>query len=230
MATVSICSGHMAAAACDHEISNAQKISARIANEWPLRPSQDRQTRYVQKIADQLIPAIKLNMESRNLNWPSKNRWRFLLIRDLAVNAYSAGNGQVYMTDGVYSFADSEAELAAIIAHEMAHELIGHFCQHDERLATHSIGSFTQVIDNTKELEADALAVEILQHAEFPPQAMLTVVKKLPVPQAGINNQRNLRIKALQHQLRHAGTVPFIASPEFIHIKQETVSGNTLHK
>lgn len=229
MAIMLICHSHFAVAACGNEINNAQKIAARIENEWALRPNQDNQTRYIQKIADQLVPAIKLNMGSRNFNWPLKNKWRFLLIRDLSVNAYSVGNGQVYITDGTYGFADSEAELAAIIAHEMAHELIGHFCDHDERLATHSVGSFGQVMDNARELEADALAVEILQYADYSPYAMLAVLKKLPVPKTGIS-QKNLRIKALQRQLGNNQIIPFSASPEFIRIKHEAGYGNRLHK
>jgi len=229
LAAVFLCQGQIVAAPCEREIINAQKISARIVQEWPLRPAQDNPTRYVQQIVDRLVPVIKLNMGTRNFNWPLAGKWRFLLIRDQSVNAYSAGNGQVYLTDGIYASIDSEAELAAIIAHEMAHGLTGHFCTRDEKHAIHRIGAFTQVMDIGKEMEADALAVEILQHTEYPPHAMLAVVNKLPVPKEGLK-QKALRVEALERQLKYLQVHSFSASSEFRRIRQEFKPSNALHK
>jgi beta-barrel assembly-enhancing protease len=224
MAVFFICHSQSAGAACNSEIKNAYKVSERIANEWPLRSSQDHKTQHVRKIVEYLIPAIKLHMGSRNLNWPLVGRWEFLLVRDLSVNAYSIGNGKVYLTDGTYDFVETEAELAAIIAHEMAHQLMGHFCQNDKGHATHGVGSLMQVIDNTKEIEADSLAVEILKHTDFPAQAMLTVVQRLPVIK-GEKTQKELRVKALERQLKEIELIPFFSSLEFLRIKEDSNSG-----
>lgn len=229
LAVIFLCQSHTVAAPCEREMINAQKISARIMLEWPLRPIQDNPTRYVQQIADQLVPVIKLNMGSRNFNWPRAGRWQFHLIRDNSINAYSAGNGLVYLTDGIYAFIDSEAELAAIIAHEMAHGLIGHFCTRDEKHMIHRIGTFTQAIDIVKEMEADALAVEILQHTEYPPHAMLAVVNKLTVPKEALRHKA-LRAEALERQLEYLQVHSFSASPEFRRIRQEFKPSNVLHK
>lgn len=220
MAVLFICHSQLAGAACSSEIKNAAKVSERIASEWPLRSSQAIETQYVQKIVEYLIPVIKLHMGSRHFNWPSGGKWEFLLTRDLSINAYSIGNGKVYITDGTYNFVETEAELAAIIAHEMAHQLIGHFCQNDKGHAHHAVGSFIQVLNNAKEIEADSLAIEILQYTDFPPQAMLTVVERLPVPEEGAV-QKNLRIEALRRLLKDVKVIPFVSSPEFLRIKQD---------
>jgi len=219
VAVFAICHSQLASAACNSEIRNAAKASERIAAEWPLRLPQDAKTQYVRKIVDYLIPVIKLNIESGHLNWPSEGKWEFLLIRDLSANAYSIGNGKVYITDGTYNFVETEAELAAIIAHEMAHQLMGHFCRNDKNSAGRGIGSFFQVLNNAREIEADSMAVEILLHTRFPPQAMLAVVERMPVlkPAAA---QKKLRIDALEKRLKDVKITPFTSSPEFLRIKQ----------
>lgn len=221
MALILFCYSQIAIAACNNEIKNAHQVSERIANEWPLRPSQDKETQHVLKIVNYLIPVIKLNMGSRSFNWPLAEKWEFLLVRDLSVNAYSIGNGKIYITDGTYNFVKNEAELAAIIAHEMAHQLMSHFCRNNKAgHATRSVGSLRQVLDSNKELEADSLAVEILLHTDFPAHAMLTVVKRLPVLKEG-DEQKRLRIGALKDRLKEIDTMPFNSSSEFLQIKQD---------
>ncbi len=229
MAVFFVCHSHFAHAACNSEINNAHKVSERIADEWPLRPSQDYETQHVRKIVDYLIPAIKLHMGSRNFNWPLKGIWEFLLIRDLSVNAYSIGNGKVYITDGTYNFVETEAELAAIIIHEMAHQLMGHFCKNDNGRATRGVGSFVQILDDAKEIEADTLAIEILQHTDFPPHAMLAVVKRMPVLKEG-SAQKRSRIDALESQLKKVAAIPFTSSPEFLSIKQDPDIGRVFQQ
>ena len=97
MTLLHACLGSFALAACDSEIINADKVTQRIANEWPLRPAQDIKTRYVQRTAVSLVHTIKVGMRTRDFDWPA-GAWRFLLVRDLSVNAYSIGNGRVYLT------------------------------------------------------------------------------------------------------------------------------------
>ena len=215
-----VCLGSFAVAACESEIINADKVAQRIAKEWPLRPAQDTKTRYVQRTAVSLVHTIKVGMHTRYFDWPAQS-WRFLLVRDLSVNAYSIGNGRVYLTDGTFDFVKNEAELVAIIAHELAHQLLGHFCRYDEEHIEYRVGSLVQVRDNNKEMEADALAVEILQLTNFPARAMLDIVKRLPVTLQSSLHKR-LRIKALENQLRSIKTTPFSSSPEFLQIKQES--------
>ena len=220
MTILQACLGSYAIAACEGEIINADKAAQRIANEWPLRPAQDIKTRYVQRTAISLVHTIKIAMHTRYFDWPAQS-WRFLLVRDISVNAYSIGKGRVYLTDGTFDFVKNEAELVAIIAHELAHQLLGHFCRYDEGHSEYRIGSLIQVLDNHKEMEADALAVEILQVAGFPARAMLDIVKRLPVTMQS-NLHRRLRIEALEHQLRRIKRTPFSSSPEFLQIKKKS--------
>jgi predicted Zn-dependent protease len=207
-------------AACDQEISNSQLVARRIANEWPLRSPFDSKTQYVQRIVDLLMRAITLRMQTRNFDWPLTT-WKILLVRDLSVNAYSIGNGRIYLTDGTIASIQNEAELAAIIAHEMSHQLMGHFCKDDNSHTEYSIGSLVQVLDNNKEMEADALAVEILQQANFPARAMLAVVQKSPTVIKN-STHKQIRISTLKQQLRGIKYKPFYSSPEFLQFNKKS--------
>lgn len=47
--------------------------------------------------------------------------WRFGVLDSAAVNAFSAPDGYVFITRGLYALADSDDVLAAILGHEIAH-------------------------------------------------------------------------------------------------------------
>ncbi|HWA24899.1 MAG TPA: M48 family metalloprotease [Lacunisphaera sp.] len=47
--------------------------------------------------------------------------WRFALLNSDTVNAFSAPGGLVFITRGLYALADSDATLAGILGHEIAH-------------------------------------------------------------------------------------------------------------
>ncbi len=52
--------------------------------------------------------------------------WHFALLPGEAINAYAAPGGFVFLTLGTVKAAASEDELAAVLAHEVAHVLRGH--------------------------------------------------------------------------------------------------------
>ena len=78
-----------------------------------------RVSQYVQKLGVRLA---HFSVYGRN------SPWQFSVVRNLAPNAFSIGGGYVFITDGAVNFVQNESELAAILAHELGHELAGHFC------------------------------------------------------------------------------------------------------
>jgi hypothetical protein len=52
---------------------------------------------------------------------PEKVTFRFLVLRDPTVNAFAFPNGSVYITTGLLSLLENEAQLAGILGHETAH-------------------------------------------------------------------------------------------------------------
>jgi predicted Zn-dependent protease len=51
--------------------------------------------------------------------------YQFFILDEDKVDVFSVGGGYVYLTRGMLEFVDSEAELAAVLAHEIAHVAAG---------------------------------------------------------------------------------------------------------
>jgi predicted Zn-dependent protease len=206
---------------CTGEESRSAAAALRIEQEWPLRPSHDAVTRYLQKLGERLVPpdGSWLKWIAPD-DWPVSG-WRFFTVRDASVNAFSIGDGRIYITDGSFSFVHNEAELAAILAHEIGHQLAGHFCGRGDQAFNEQrqVGSLLQVIDINKEIEADAIALGLLESAGFPPQVMLEIVSRLPM--VGNIRQHRLRLRKLTEKLSPLrASIVFPSSEEFLQIKK----------
>lgn len=81
------------------------------------------------------------------------------------LNAYADGTN-VVLTTGIVSLAKDDAELAAILAHELAHNILGH------RAVLDVNGRSRRLMRHT-EFEADRLSIRLLDAAGFSPDAAL---------------------------------------------------------
>lgn len=133
----------------------------------------------------------------------------FTLIDSPEINAFALPGGYVYVNRGLITFTNSEAELAAVIGHEIGHITARHAVQQQARsglaraatavggvvtaVATGSgyIGSQVSQVASIwaqaglsgygreAELEADQLGAEYLHRAGYDPAAMIEVITVL---------------------------------------------------
>lgn len=166
-------------AICYGEAEKAQRTRDRIENELPLRGS-DSVTDYMRAFGWHLAERAGIADDAP---------WRFAVVRDRSVNAFSIGDGRIYVTEGAILAAENQDELAGVIAHEMGHQLAGHFCPqaqargspsagHGSAGASSQLGSLRQGMDPAKEREADDLAVRILRDAGYDPAARSRVINR----------------------------------------------------
>ena len=164
---------------CRPEAGLARATAARIEREWPLRPD-DAVTKFVRRLGRRLAEAAP----------ESPYPWTFTVVRDRSANAFAIGGGAVYVHDGTIAAARNEAEVAAVLAHEMGHELAGHFCivtswpgllddlfpraPSDGR----QVGSMRQTVDPARERAADRLSLPILEAAGYDPRAALDIAQR----------------------------------------------------
>lgn len=199
-----------ALALCGSEVFHSKQTAERIDREWPVRTAGDTVSAYLQSLGQRLAPHQDVLAVGSyfTYDWPSQ--WLFRAVRDTSVNAFSIGDGRTYINDGVILAAESELQVAAILAHEMGHQLATHFCSNgDERGApSRRIGSLSQAMDLSKEIEADRMALEILATAGYPPQAMLDAISKMPISDPNAQRQRQQRIQALRRELADYDTIP----------------------
>jgi len=52
--------------------------------------------------------------------------WQFIVLDDSAVNAFAAPGGYIVITTGMLASLNNEAELAGVLAHEIAHVILRH--------------------------------------------------------------------------------------------------------
>lgn len=127
--------------------------------------------------------------------------WHFAVIDTASINAFAAPGGYVLLTRGLYEILDNEAQLAGVLAHEIAHVVRRHhvtvmqksaalsagaqLAQRDNRsaLLNNMIGSgaevFARGLDKSAEHEADAMGVVLAARAGYNPFGLVDVLHKL---------------------------------------------------
>ncbi len=189
--------------ACPEEKRRAATVRKRIEREWPLRET-DPVVQYIHGFGRRLADRAGIRRTAS---------WRFEVVRDYSVNAFAIGDGHIYLTEGAILVAADEAELAAILAHEMGHQVAGHFCIGPTPIdgrkswweillspAEHpppevsarrdaNFGSLRRGIDPAKEREADRLTADILRAAGYDPMAGTTRVRRMArSPATGVDS------------------------------------------
>ncbi|MEO1548824.1 MAG: M48 family metalloprotease [Pseudomonadota bacterium] len=66
--------------------------------------------------------------------------WRFTVLNSPVINAFALPGGYMYVTRGILALANSEAELAAVMGHEIAHITEDHHAQRAARNRNANIG------------------------------------------------------------------------------------------
>lgn len=80
--------------------------------------------------------------------------WHFVVIEDDTINAFAAPGGYVFVTTGAVRQARSEDELAAILAHEVAHVVRGHAIGSIQK--SRWAGVTKEFLDSSVELDPEA--------------------------------------------------------------------------
>ncbi|MFU8815165.1 MAG: M48 family metalloprotease, partial [Pseudomonadales bacterium] len=130
--------------------------------------------------------------------------WRFGVIDSADVNAFAAPGGYVLITRALYASLSDEAELAGVLAHEIAHVVERHhvelmrsslalqfgievlereFLRDREALVRRLVGTgaelFARRLDQDAEFEADRHGVVLAARAGYSPFGLAAVLQKI---------------------------------------------------
>lgn len=130
--------------------------------------------------------------------------YTFTVLDSPEINAFALPGGYVYITRGILAYLNSEAEMAAVLGHEVGHVTARHGVRQQSAAQAANIGisiasifvpelntQIGQDLSNLfggallsgygrdHELEADRLGAQYLARTDYDPQAMIRVVRVL---------------------------------------------------
>ena len=103
------------------EIAEGQKAAAQVYQTMPVLPDSDPVVQYVQQIGAKLVAHAPI-MPGVGRQWP----FNYHVVANADVNAFALPGGTVFINLGTIQAAQTEAQLAGVMAHETSHVVMRH--------------------------------------------------------------------------------------------------------
>ena len=174
------------------------QAGAQVYAQMPVLPDTSLETKYIQALGKRLVATIPPER-----SWP----FQFHVVAQKEVNAFALPGGPMFVNMGTITEADNEAELAGVMAHEMAHVYMQHSAKQQDKgslleglaglagalagnmggtlgtlaQAGIQIGAGTVMLKYSRgdEAQADAVGAIILWKAGYNPVALADFFEKL---------------------------------------------------
>ncbi len=177
----------------EKEIEIGRKVDSEIRKQYGVYDDPELQA-YVQQIGEKLA----------GLSHRPELFYRFTVLDSPDVNAFALPGGYIYITRGILTYLNSEAELAAVLGHEVGHVTARHAVKQYTtataarlgyilgsifvpELAGQGVASLVSTLNaailsgygRKYELQSDELGAQYLALAGYDPQAMIEVLEIL---------------------------------------------------
>ena len=180
----------------DQEIQIGQQTAAEASKKLPILPDSDPITQYVQQLGAKLV------VHAPGEKWP----YSFHVVNQKEINAFALPGGPIYVNLGTIQAADSEAQLAGVMAHEISHvalrhgtraatkqmeaqlplQILGALIGNSGTLAqltqmgiNFGVGSYFLRNSRQAENEADLMGTDIMYDTGYDPRQMAEFFRKL---------------------------------------------------
>lgn len=173
------------------EINRAKEVHPLLLREYGGPYQNMRLQQYVNEVGQRVA----------KLSHRPELQYTFTVLDSQDINAFTTGGGYVYITRGILAFLNSEAELMAVLGHEIGHVTARHPVRQQSQstlanIGAAAVGVFTGSGDlaglasyagaalirgygREQELEADRLGAEYLARVGLSPDHMIDVVRLL---------------------------------------------------
>jgi predicted Zn-dependent protease len=156
------------------ELAVGRRTSREVIAEYRdrLLPDDHPDARRVRGVTEKLIRAAGIEPLQREINLKVRGyrfEWEAHVIRERQANAFCLPAGKIFVFTGILRVAEDDAELASVLAHEMAHALAHHG---SERVARQQGGGNilrSLHYDRMQESEADHIGAFLLPFAGYDP-------------------------------------------------------------
>ena len=181
----------------EQEISEGNKVALEVYRQMPVLPDNDPVSRYIQDLGNRLVRSAPV-LPGVQRQWP----FNFHVVASPDINAFALPGGSVFVNLGTIQAAESEAQLAGVMAHELSHVVMRHSTCNIAKQRNKSIlyglgqigagillgngtaGQIAQTglgigqsldflrMSRTDEQQADLLGVNILEKANYDPRGL----------------------------------------------------------
>jgi Zn-dependent protease with chaperone function len=108
----------------DEQQKMGLQVAAQVYQQMPVLPDSSPETRYIQKLGKRLVATIPPDR-----SWP----FQFHVVAQKEINAFALPGGPMFVNIGTITAADNEAQLAGVMAHEMAHVYMQHSAKQQDK-------------------------------------------------------------------------------------------------
>src|SRR4029434_5135564 len=110
--------------------SLGMEVAAEVYQKMPVLPDSSPETQYVRQLGEKLVATIP-----KEYSWP----FEFHVIPQKEINAFALPGGPMFINIGTITAAANEAQLAGVMAHEMAHVYMQHSAKQAGKAQTTSV-------------------------------------------------------------------------------------------
>jgi len=176
----------------EQELKLGQQAAAEVAKSMVLLPENDPLARYVDSIGQRMA----------KVSDRPELFYRFHVVDDSTINAFALPGGYIYIYRGLLTHLNSEAELAAVLGHEIGHVTARHAVKRYTQAQAYQLGmmvtsifvpipqaagqlsdllalAIIQGYGREAESQADELALKYLARAEYDPHAVIGILETL---------------------------------------------------
>lgn len=100
----------------EQQIALGDKVAQKVYRQMPVLPDDNPVSEYVRSLGAKLVA------QAPGYRWP----YQFHLVDVTAINAFALPGGSVFVNLGTVRAAQNEAQLAAVMAHEISHVVLQH--------------------------------------------------------------------------------------------------------
>src|SRR6476620_5227624 len=136
----------------------------------------------VQRVSQRIAEAVQIEPLQREINLHVADypfEWEYCVIESRQINAFCLPVGKIGVFTGLLRVVINDDQLAAVLAHEVAHAVAHHASERIARAQTGRGGLFALSFDREQESEADHIGVFLMTFADYDPQEAVAFWKQM---------------------------------------------------
>lgn len=153
------------------ELQIGRKAYREILQNAPVIESGE-QVEQVRRVSERIARAVRIEPLQREINLQLDGyqfEWEYSVVRENQANAFCLPGGKIVVLTGLLDIVKSDGQLAAVIAHEVAHALAHHASERIARQRTVGRGLLSLSYNRQQETEADHIGLFLMTFAGYDP-------------------------------------------------------------